>query len=92
MGIRKQLLALLFGVDVALIEKLERKLAKQAVKGSKRRKTNKKSKGKGKGKGKGKKAFPTSSDNPLPATTPEQEAARIEARASAETIDKKGAP
>ena len=84
MGIRKQLLALLFGVDVALIEKLERKLAKQAVKGSKRRKTNKKSKGK--------KAFPTSSDNPLPATTPEQEAARIEARASAETIDKKGAP
>ncbi len=90
MGIRKQLLALLFGVDVALIEKLERKLAKQAVKGSKRRKTNKKSKGKGKGKGK--KAFPTSSDNPLPATTPEQEAARIEARASAETIDKKGAP
>jgi predicted secreted protein len=88
MGIRKQLLALLFGVDVALIEKLERKLAKQAVKGSKRRKTNKKSKGKGKGK----KAFPTSSDNPLPATTPEQEAARIEARASAETIDKKGAP
>ena len=90
MGIRKQLLALLFGVDVALIEKLERKLAKQAVKGSKRRKTNKKSKGKGKGKGK--KAFPTPSDNPLPATTPEQEAARIEARASAETIDKKGAP
>lgn len=88
MGIRKQLLALLFGVDVALIEKLERKLAKQAVKGSKRRKTNKKSKGKGKGK----KAFPTSSDNPLPATTPEQEAARIEARASAETIDKKSAP
>jgi len=88
MGIRKQLLALLFGVDVALIEKLERKLAKQAVKGSKRRKTNKKSKGKGKGK----KASPTSSDNPLPATTPEQEAARIEARASAETIDKKGAP
>lgn len=86
MGIRKQLLALLFGVDVALIEKLERKLAKQAVKGSKRRKTSKKSKGKGK------KAFPTSSDNPLPATTPEQEAARIEARASAETIDKKGAP
>ena len=90
MGIRKQLLALLFGVDVASIEKLERKLAKQAVKGSKRRKTSKKSKGKGKGKGK--KAFPTSSDNPLPATTPEQEAARIEARASAETIDKKGAP
>lgn len=88
MGIRKQLLALLFGVDVALIEKLERKLAKQAVKGSKRRKTSKKTKGKGKGK----KAFPTSSDNPLPATTPEQEAARIEARASAETIDKKGAP
>jgi len=86
MGIRKQLLALLFGVDVALIEKLERKLAKQAVKGSKRRKTNKKSKGKGK------KASPTSSDNPLPATTPEQEAARIQARASAETIDKKGAP
>ena len=86
MGIRKQLLALLFGVDVALIEKLERKLAKQAVKGSKRRKTNKKSKGKGK------KASPTPSDNPLPATTPEQEAARIEARASAETIDKKSAP
>ncbi|MBM5790328.1 MAG: hypothetical protein FJ053_00970 [Cyanobacteria bacterium M_surface_10_m1_298] len=87
MGIRKQLLALLFGVDVALIEKLERKLAKQGVKGSKRRKPNKKSKRKGK------KASPTSSDNPLPATTPEQEVARIQARASgAETIDKKGAP
>jgi len=87
MGIRKQLLALLFGVDVALIEKLERKLAKQGCKGSKRRKPNKKSKRKGK------KASPTSSDNPLPATTPEQEVARIQARASgAETIDKKGAP
>lgn len=82
MGIRKQLLALLFGVDVALIEKLERKLAKRQAKhkqGRKRRKKkNKHSKGR--------------SESPLPTTTPEQEAARIQALADSDAIHQKSAP
>ena len=86
MGIRKQLLALLFGVDVALIEKLERKLAKQAAKGGEGGKRSKKSKKK-----KSKKGHPPSA-SPLPATTPEAEAARIPARNASNESDKKGAP
>jgi hypothetical protein len=96
MGIRKQLLAWLFGVDVALIEKLEKKLSKQASKGGKDGKDGKDGKSKKQRKS-GKKSSKLQVEvndelSALPRTTPEQEAARILERAEAEAAHKKGAP
>jgi hypothetical protein len=99
MGIRKQLLAWLFGVDVALIEKLEKKLSKQASKGGKDGKDGKDGKGRKSKKQRksGKKSSKLQVEvndelSALPRTTPEQEAARILERAEAEAAHKKGAP